>query len=64
MAKGSSIEERLWTRAKGAIEELQGLREPKVEDIFTRRYYISPKDLLVENYLRPRQLPPTIRACL
>jgi len=56
MSKISSIEEKLWKEAERVIEELRGLREPKVEDIFTRKYYISPEDLWVDNYLRSRPL--------
>ena len=56
MVRGPSIEERLWVKAKRAADELRGLREPKVDDIFTKRYYISPEDLLVDNYLRSRPL--------
>lgn len=56
MPKTSLIEERLWEKAKRAGKELQGLRQPRVEDIFTKRYYISPEDLLVTNFLRSRPL--------
>ena len=48
----SAIEGRLRSKAEQHLQSLQGLREPKVEDIFTRRYYISPQDLLITNYLR------------
>ncbi len=56
MPKTSLIEERLREKAKWASKELQGLRQSKVEDIFTKRYYISPEDLLVTNFLRSRPL--------
>ena len=52
----ADIEERLWEKAKWAIKELRGLREPKVEDIFHQRHYIGPEDLKVEGYLRSRPL--------
>ncbi|MCK4394958.1 hypothetical protein KAX17_18830 [Candidatus Bipolaricaulota bacterium] len=52
MSKVSTIEERLWNKAEQYIQSLRGVREPKIEDIFTRRYYISPQDLLIMNYLR------------
>lgn len=56
MPKISLIEERLWEKAKRASKELQGLRQSRVEDIFTKRYYISPEDLLITNFLRSRPL--------
>ena len=55
MRKISLIEAKLWSKAEQHVQSLQGLREPKVEDIFTRRYYISPQDLLITNY--PRTQP-------
>ncbi|MCK4393066.1 hypothetical protein KAX17_09190, partial [Candidatus Bipolaricaulota bacterium] len=55
MPEISAIEKRLWSKAEQHVHSLQGLREPKVEDIFTRRYYISPQDLLITNY--PRTQP-------
>lgn len=56
MREMSLIEARLWDKAKRAVKELQGVREPRIEgDIFTRRYYISPQDLLITNY--PRTQP-------
>jgi predicted GH43/DUF377 family glycosyl hydrolase len=52
----SLIETKLWDKAKRAVKELQGVREPRIErDIFTKRYYISPQDLLITNY--PRTQP-------
>lgn len=48
----SPIEKRLWRKAKQYVQSPQGLREPKVEDVFTKRYYISPQDLFITNYLR------------
>lgn len=48
------VEERLQSKAKQAIKELSHRRGNMVEDIFTKRYYISPEDLLVEDYLRSR----------
>jgi len=56
MPKTSLIEEKLREKAKWASKELQGLRQSKVEDIFTKRYYISPEDLLVTNFPRSRPL--------
>jgi hypothetical protein len=53
MREMSLIEVKLWDKAKQAVKELQGVREPRIEgDIFTRRYYISPQDLLITNYPR------------
>jgi len=52
MSEVSAIEKRLWSKAEQHVQSLEGLREPKVEDIFTRRYYISPQDLLITNYSR------------
>jgi len=48
------IEERLQNKAKQAIKELSHCRENRIEDIFTKRYYISPEDLFVEEYLRSK----------
>jgi len=48
------IEERLQNKAKQAIKELSHRRENRVDDIFTKRYYISPGDLFVEEYLRSK----------
>lgn len=56
MCKASSIEERLGEKAKEAAEELSGIRDPKTDDVFTRRYYIAPGDLLIENYLKSKPL--------
>jgi len=55
MAEISAMEERLRSQAERYVQSLQGLREHKVDDIFTRRYYIAPQDLLITNY--PRTLP-------
>ena len=55
MPEVSAIEKRLWSKAEQHVQSLQGLREPKVEDIFTRRYYVAPQDLLITNY--PRTQP-------
>jgi predicted GH43/DUF377 family glycosyl hydrolase len=52
MSEISAMEERLRSKAEQHLQSLRGVREPKVEDIFTRRYYISPQDLLITNYLR------------
>lgn len=49
-----TIEDRLGEKAKHAMKTLRGFRRPKVEDIFSRRYYLSAEDLLVTNYLRSR----------
>ncbi|MBU4444900.1 glycosidase [bacterium] len=56
MREISSIEERLCEKAKQAQIELQGLREPKTDDIFTKRYYIGPEDIFIENYLRSKPI--------
>lgn len=56
MRKAFSIEERLCKKAKQAERDLSGIREPETNDIFTRRYYISPEDLLLENYLRSKPI--------
>ena len=56
MPKVSSIEKKLWEKANQAIKEQEKIRKPKLEDIFTRRYYISPESLLVDNYLRTKPL--------
>lgn len=50
------IEDRLGEKAEQSIKDLRGLRENKVEDIFTKRYYISPEDLLIEDYLKSRPI--------
>ena len=55
-SRKATIEDRLWERARLAMKTLRGLRRPKVQDVFTRRYYLSPEDLLVTNYLRSRPL--------
>ena len=47
-----TIEERLAEKAKRLGRVHRGLRTPETEDIFTKRYYISPDDLLITNYLR------------
>lgn len=54
MSKTSIIEERLCEKANRTIAALSGYRENKVKDIFTRRYLISPEDLIVEDYLRSK----------
>ena len=56
MREPSSIKERLYKKAKQAAKDLSGLREPETNDIFTRRYYIAPEDLLIENYLRSKPI--------
>jgi predicted GH43/DUF377 family glycosyl hydrolase len=53
IAKEGAVEKRLWKQARNAIHTLQGLRSPKVNDIFDQRFYIAPTDLVVKNYLRP-----------
>lgn len=53
IAKEGAVEKRLRRRAQNAVHKLQGLRSPKVEDIFDQRFYIAPTDLVVKNYLRP-----------
>ena len=50
------MEKRLLERAQRGIKTLQGVRGPKVEDIFHRCCYIAPSDLLVADYLRPTPL--------
>lgn len=55
-SRKATIEDRLWERARLAMKTLRGLRRPEVEDVFTRRYCLSPEDLLVTNYLRSRPL--------
>ena len=42
-------------RAKKVIESRQGLRTHETEEIFAKRWYISPEDLSIENY--PRRNP-------
>ena len=56
MYEQTSIEERLYKKAKQAEIELRGIRELKTYDIFTKRYYISPEDLYIENYLRSKPI--------
>jgi len=51
-----TIEEMLQGKARQAIADLQGLRKPKTEDVFTKRYWISPEDLHIVNYPRTRPL--------
>ena len=54
--KVSAIEERLQRKVTQAIADLQGLRESKTEDVFTKRYWLSPEDLYIVNYPRTRPL--------
>lgn len=56
METKSAIEERLWKKATQAIADLQGLRKFKTEDIFTKRYWISPEDLHIVDYPRTKPL--------
>lgn len=49
------MEKRLQTKAELGLAK-RGLRGHKTEDIFARRYLISPEDFLVENYPRKRPL--------
>lgn len=56
MKSGAVIEERLQRKATQAVADLQGLRESKTEDIFTKRYWISPEDLQIVDYPRTRPL--------
>ncbi len=51
-----SIENKLQRKAMLAIQNSKKVREPKIEDIFTRRYYISPEQLIVDNYIRSKPL--------
>ncbi|RLE30192.1 hypothetical protein DRJ54_03225 [Candidatus Acetothermia bacterium] len=51
--KGNDLEGRLWRKANAALAGLQGRRREEVVDIFERRLYVRPTDLLVDNYLRP-----------
>ncbi|MCK4245792.1 hypothetical protein KAX14_00990, partial [Candidatus Bipolaricaulota bacterium] len=50
------MEKRLLERAQRGMKTLQGVRTPKVEDIFHRCCYIAPSDLLMEDYLRSTPL--------
>jgi len=50
------VEKRLLERAQSGMKTLQGVRSPKVEDIFHRCCYIAPSDLVMEGYLRPTPL--------
>jgi len=50
------VEKRLLERAQRGMKTLQGMRRPKVEDIFHRCCYIAPSDLVMEDYLRPTPL--------
>ena len=53
IAKEGAAEKRLRRKAQNALHKLQGVRRPKVDDIFDKRFYIGPTDLVVKNYLRP-----------
>ncbi len=50
------MEKRLLERARRGMKTLQGVRGPKVEDIFHRCCYIAPSDLVIKDYLRPTPL--------
>jgi len=50
----ASIEKRLARRQEVAIRHMRGLRKPKFDDIFERRIYIAPKDIVIDNYQRPK----------
>ncbi len=53
----SKIEGRLWNKVERAMKELHGFRTPAVkESIFQKRYYISPQDLRITNYLRTQPI--------
>ncbi len=52
----AELEEALKEEARVFLNRAQGLRTPHTEDLFQRRAYIGPEDLVVENYLRRRPL--------
>lgn len=52
----AELEEALKEEARVFLNRAQGLRTPHTEDLFQRRVYIGPEDLVVENYLRRRPL--------
>lgn len=54
MKPESVIGERLQRKAAQAVTELQGLRESKTENVFIKRYWISPEDLHIVDYPRTR----------
>ena len=46
------VEESLREKASRFLSSYKGVRKPEVRDIFSRVAYISPRDLLVEDYLK------------
>ena len=47
-----NIERRLARKQYNIIKNMSGLRKPKLEDIFERKLYIVPSDIVVENFQR------------
>ena len=47
-----SIEEKLARKQTDIIKRMRGLRRPKLNDIFKRKFYIVPRDIVVSNYQR------------